>query len=251
MEIAELEVQLNVWKELAISKQVLMLSATKALGLEEDCSAEELEKALNETIAKGKNAAADIKAAEEKTAAQISTMEDKVKSIKCAIDEAVEVKEKAEAQTLASEQKLAAVREASAMEVSKATAQMNDAQKEMKRIQKLLADTPENIVKKLKQLKKEKMDEANARKKAEELNRNLRKEKQKADDAAEQAKASLEKAAELAASYRELQALANDQYTKLAGLVEDKAELEKVPAFDADVLDALEGVEPRANDKAA
>ena len=42
----DVEVQLQVWKDLAISKQILMGAATDALGLDAECSTEELKSAL-------------------------------------------------------------------------------------------------------------------------------------------------------------------------------------------------------------
>ena len=39
---AEFEVQLQVWKDLAISKQVLIGAATDALGLDPECESAEL-----------------------------------------------------------------------------------------------------------------------------------------------------------------------------------------------------------------
>jgi colicin import membrane protein len=251
LEPNEFEVQLKVWKELAISKQVLMQTATKALGLPAECSAQELEKALTETIAKGKNAAIEIKAAEEKAAAAISAMENKVKLSEKSKLEAIEARAAAEKDKEAADNKLIAGRAASAEDVKKAKAQMNDALKEMKRINKLLADSPENVVKKLKQLKKEKMEESNDRKRAEEVSRNLRKEKQKAEQKVDESKFSLEQAAELVVKYRELQKLANEQYDKLAETVKDKKELEMVPVFDEQILEAIEAAAPKADDKDA
>ena len=75
MEQPEFEVQLKVWKELAISKQVLMQTATKALGLAADCSAQDLEKALEKTILHAQQAEAVIAIAENKAATAISAME--------------------------------------------------------------------------------------------------------------------------------------------------------------------------------
>ena len=42
------DLQLKVWKELAISKQILMRAATEALKLDPECTQEELKDALEE-----------------------------------------------------------------------------------------------------------------------------------------------------------------------------------------------------------
>ena len=50
MSETDVEIPLKVWKDLAISKQVLMGAATEALGLNAECSTEELSTALAEAI---------------------------------------------------------------------------------------------------------------------------------------------------------------------------------------------------------
>ena len=50
MDQAQLELQLKVWKDLAISKQVLMRTAAIALKLDPDCSQDVLKEALESTV---------------------------------------------------------------------------------------------------------------------------------------------------------------------------------------------------------
>ena len=52
----DVEVQLQVWKDLAISKQILMGAATDALGLDSECSTDELKSALDQAIQRAKDA---------------------------------------------------------------------------------------------------------------------------------------------------------------------------------------------------
>ena len=92
----------------------------------------------------------------------------------------------------------------------------------------------------MKVLKKEKMDEANLRKKAEENARKQRKDKQTAEADLKESKALLEEAAKLAGEVRELHKFANEQYDKLAETVEDKKSLDSVPALNEKLLEALE-----------
>ena len=56
----DVDVQLKVWKDLAISKQILMGAATDALGLDAECSTEELKTALNEAIKRAQDADINI-----------------------------------------------------------------------------------------------------------------------------------------------------------------------------------------------
>ena len=53
---ADDEIQLQAWKDLAISKQMLIRVATEALGLTEECSTEELQTALEQAMERTKAA---------------------------------------------------------------------------------------------------------------------------------------------------------------------------------------------------
>ena len=55
----DVDVQLQVWKDLAISKQILMGAATDALGLDSECTTDELKAALDQAIKRARDA--DIK----------------------------------------------------------------------------------------------------------------------------------------------------------------------------------------------
>ena len=54
------DIQLKVWKDLAISKQILMGAATDALGLNAECSSEELKRALDKAIQRARDADINI-----------------------------------------------------------------------------------------------------------------------------------------------------------------------------------------------
>ena len=60
MDQAELELKIDVWKKLALSKQMLIKTATDSLGLDPECSMDEFKSKLDEAIAKGNSAEADI-----------------------------------------------------------------------------------------------------------------------------------------------------------------------------------------------
>jgi len=240
LEQPDLELQLKVWKELAISKQVLMQTATKALGLKDECSTAELEDALNTAINGAKKLEAELADAKATAKEQIEALEAKLEASEKANGVLIAAKEEALNAKEAAENRVAAGKSANAEELKKVKAQLADKQKEIKQITKILADTPENVVKKLKGLKKEKMDESTARKRAEDASRSLKKDKQKVEQELTDSKALVEQAAELVGNYRELQKLANDQYNQLADSVEDKSSLEQVPAINEELLEAIE-----------
>lgn len=249
LEQASVEVQLQVWKELAISKQVLMQTAATALGLPEEYTTEELELALNKTIKLADNAEAEIKAAQAKAEQAIAEMQLKIEQAEKATKVALAEKEQALAEKDAAEQSMEANRSQTADELKKAKAQLADKQKEIKQITKVLADTPENVVKKMKALKKEKMDESKAKKAAEDLTKKLRKEKQTVETTVAEQKEILAKAVELIEDYRTLNKHANEQFDQLAELVEDKEKLAKVPAINDEIVELIEKSVDEKKDK--
>ena len=74
----ELELQLKVWKELAISKQMLMRAATDALKLDANCSQEELKTALEGVLKKIAKAETETAEARAQAKTTITAMENKV-----------------------------------------------------------------------------------------------------------------------------------------------------------------------------
>ncbi|MET1255106.1 hypothetical protein [Aliikangiella maris] len=240
MNQSDIELQLKVWKELAINKQVLMQTAATALGLKAECSSEELESALKATIEKAKKLESALTAANEKSSAEITELKDQLKRTEAQREEERAAKESFETELKASEDRVVAGRQANADELKKIKVQLADKQKELKQITKTLADTPENVVKKMKALKKEKMDEANDRKRAEENSRNLKKEKQRVEQDLKESQALVERAGELVSGYRELHKIANEQFTQLAEKVEDKDALTALPEVDEAILEAIE-----------
>jgi|ADGO01.1.fsa_nt_gi hypothetical protein len=101
--------------------------------------------------------------------------------------------------------------------------------KAIKAINTALADTPENVVKKLKALRKEKQDEAEGRRLAEANMATLRKEKQQTE---EQLTKANERNAKLVAAYTETHQLASKLHEQLKPLVKDEKELPVLPELD-------------------
>ncbi|WP_196140354.1 hypothetical protein [Aliikangiella sp. G2MR2-5] len=253
MERDDFELQLKVWKDLAISKQVLMQTAAKSLGLAAECTTEELESALNTTIQQVKGLEQELNEVRERSAAEIERLKNDVEQRDKDIKKLTAEKEEALSGKEAAENRAEVGRATNAEELKKMKAQVAEKDRELKKITKTLADTPENVVKKLKALKKEKMDEANLRKKAEENARKQRKEKQDKEQELKDTAALIEEAGKYAAEIRELHKLANEQFDQLAEGAEDKKSLTQVPALNEQLLEALEakveGAE-KADDKA-
>lgn len=231
--------ELKVWKELAINKQILIKTATDALGLDSECKDNELKAALETGIAQIKNAESNISAARQEGQALIASLEKKLAATEKARKENEAAKIALQTKNDNLEALVEANRKTAAKELDKATSALNDKTKELKSMGAALGDSPANVVKKLKTLNKKKFDEATARKRAEGETRTLKKEKRELKDASDKQEATIEKAATLVEKFRELQTFSEAQYTKLKPLVEEEAELEAVPALDEELLDAI------------
>jgi len=91
----ENEQQLRIWKDLAISKQLLMNEAASALKLEDDFGADELREALNHAIKRARDADADIAAARNRASEEVANMQAEVKKTEKARKEAESQRDKA------------------------------------------------------------------------------------------------------------------------------------------------------------
>ena len=232
--IADTDLQLKVWKDLALSKQLLMGAATEALGLDAECSSDELKTALDSAIQRSKEADERVSQIEQKAQKEIAEMKALVESsdkARIAAEEKVAIADKARE---AAERSLAITRTESADIVKKAKADVVDKQNKLKAISKALADSPENVVKKLKNLKKQKMDESKLRTQAETKVKQLTKEKSTLEADLETQKALVEKAATLVEQIRQLHAVCVELESKLDG--DDKPE---IPALDEELLSAF------------
>jgi len=231
------EQQLRIWKDLAISKQMLMNEAASALKLRDDCTADELRASLEHAIKRARDADDDMARTRDNAAKEIAAMELNVRASEKAHKEAEAQRDGAEEAQKAAEQALATGRQDNADALKKAKRQVEEKQKELKAINVALADTPENIVRKLKTLKKQKLDEANGRKLAEDANRRLKKENKEQKDELESLTDLNENSAKLLSAYRELREQAEAVHKQLT---ETGVEVEALPELDAGVLAEIE-----------
>ena len=234
------DIQLQVWKDLAISKQILMGAAADALGLDAECSTDELKAAMNKAILQAKNADITIIETREQTEKEISRMEAQVASSEQALNDALELVAGAESARKAAESKLLTGRAENAEALKKVRAEVTDKQNKLKAISKALADTPENIIKKLKTLKKQKLDEAKLRTQTESKLQSIRKAKTKLEGELENSKALVAQSAPLISQLKELHAIANKQRKKLKSLGDDKKNLVEIPKLDEELLETIE-----------
>ena len=244
VEQAQLELQLKVWKELAISKQVLMRTATDALKLDPNCSQDELKVALETFIRKISKADAEVVQAREQAKQAIADLEKKLaiteRAQSVAEASAADLKAKLENTT----QEIAIERAAAAKEQQRLKTLFAEKEKALKAINTALADTPENVLKKMNTFKKQKQDEADARREVEASFQTLRREKQQQD----QKTASVqENSAKLVTQYRDVHALSLKLHDQLKSL--EAKDLPVVPELDDTLIQAIENPDAKPETK--
>jgi colicin import membrane protein len=241
---AQSEIQLKVWKELAISKQLLMRTAAEALRLNPDCSTEDLKQALDAALKKSANADASVVAAQDQARLAIQASEKKItESQKAqAAAEATSADFAIKQEKLS--QQIAQERTTAAKEMQSLKDRLVELEKTIKATNTALADTPENVIKKMKVLKKEKQDEAEAKRRVETALAEVRKEKKDQD---QQLKDLRDNLAKLIAQHRELHALTGKLHEQLKPLAGD-AEVPALPELDEKLILAIE--DPEAAKKA-
>jgi colicin import membrane protein len=234
---AQQDLQLKVWKELAISKQVLMRAATDALKLDPECTQEELKEALEGALKKVAKADSDLFNAKEEAKVVITALEKKVAASEELLAMAQKTAGEAKAAHEDAVQQIANQRAAAARELQKVKDRLAEREKALKAINTALADTPENLLKKMNTLKKQKQEEADARRQVESALNALRTEKRQQDQKSADV---LRNGATLVSRYRDLRALSLQLHEQLQPLVEDAKSLPQIPELDAELLEAIE-----------
>ncbi len=228
------DIQLQVWKDLALGKQLLANEVIKALDLDTTVSAAQLKDALNKLLDRAKHADVNIKAARKEADESLIEMRTQLKQSEMGRLKAEGAIDKAVAATTAAENALAAGREANTETVKKAKDEVARKDRELKAINVALADTPENIVKKLKTLKKQKLEENTARKAAEAMARTQKKEIKELNEQLEERKKLLEQSGQLVDQYRELRTAAEALKEKAGDDADD------LPIQDDKLLEGIE-----------
>ena len=242
----ELELQLKVWKELAISKQVLLRTVTDALKLDQACSQDQLKEAIDAFLKKLAKADTEVIAAQNGAKSAIAEMERKF----AATEKAKTIAEATAAQLQANQEKLtremAAERAGFVTEVAKLKERANEKEKALKAINTALADTPENVLKKMNTFKKQKQDESDARREVEASFQTLRKEKQQQDQKTAKVQ---ESSTKLVATYKTVHELSAKLHEQLKPLVADAKELPALPELDETLIEAIENPDAKPDAK--
>ncbi len=231
---ADHELQLEVWKELAVSKQILMRTTASALKLDPDCSDDELREAVETLIKRTADAEAAAVTARDQARSTVTALEHKM----AASAQAQAAAEAALAQMRAFKEKegpqLAAERAAAARDLKKVKDQLAEKDKALKAITTALADSPENVLKKLKEARKQKQEEADSRKVLEASLNAARHAKREGE---QKTKTALANAKKLAASYKDLHAL-SAKIHELLKPAEAKAHV--IPELDEKLLEEID-----------
>ena len=236
----DVDVQLKVWKDLAISKQILMGAATDALGLHAECTTAELKSALNEAIKRARDADIAIQETRSHAEQQVGEFSQRAETAELARKKAEEQVANSQKTQQQAERQLGAGKADNAEALKKARAEVTDKQNKLKAISKALADTPENVVRKLKTLKKQKMDEAKLRTQAETRLQKMRKEKSKLEAEVETQKSTLESVTKLLEQVKAMRETCIQAQATIKGLSDKKKDQLKLPKFDEAAFEALE-----------
>lgn len=237
MEQAQLELQLKVWKELAISKQLLMRTAAVALKLDPDCSQDELKKGLEDALKRMAEADANVVSTREQAKQAVADIEKKLTGAVAAQSAAETTVSDLRAKQEHLTEQLTAMRAGSATELQKLKTSLAEKEKALKAINTALDGTPESVIKKMNVLKKQRQEEADARRQVEGSFTTLRKEKQQQDQKMSTLQANSTK---LIAQYRDLHALSEKLHEQLKPLIADAKDLPTVPELDSKLLEELE-----------
>ncbi len=217
-----------------------MGAATDALGLDAGCSTGELKEALEKAIQRAREADIEIVNTREQANKEVTDMKAQVKTSEQRRLEAEERISVAENNSETASRQLAIGRAENAEALKKARADVADKQSKLKAISKALADTPENVVKKLKTLKKQKFEESKLKTQAESRLQKTRKEKAKIEVELETQKSLSEQSTKLIAQVREFHKLCTKQNKKIRSLSDDKKHVFKIPKLDQELLESLE-----------
>jgi myosin heavy subunit len=236
----DVDVQLKVWKDLAISKQILMGAAADALGLDAECTTVELKTALNEAIKRARDADITIQETRSHAEQQVAEFSQRAEMAERARSEAEAQVATALEARLQAERQLSVGKADNAEALKKLRAEVSDKQKELKAISKALADTPENVARKLKTLKKQKMDEAKLRTQAETRLQKMRKEKSTLEAEVESQKSTLASVGKLLEQVKAMRETCVEAEAKIKSLSDNKKDHLKLPAFDETAFAELE-----------
>ena len=236
----DVDVQLKVLKDLAISKQILMGAATDALGLNSECTTDELKSALSEAIKRARDADLEIQQTRSHAEQQVNEYSKRAVTAERARTEAGEQVAEALKARQQAERQLVTGKADNAEALKKARAEVTDRQSKLKAISKALADTPENVVRKLKTLKKQKMDEAKLRTQAETRLQKMRKEKSKLETEVETQKSTLASVSKLLEQVKAMRETCIQAEATIKGLSDKKKDQLKLPKFDEAAFEDLE-----------
>jgi chromosome segregation ATPase len=231
------DLQLKVWKELAISKQILMRAATDALELDPECTQEELKEALEAALKKVAKADTELVNAKKEATAAITALEKRLAEGEQGLAIAQKAATEAKAAYDGAVQQMANQRAAAATNLQKVKDRLTESEMSLKAINTALADTPTNVLKKMNTLKKQKQEEADARRQVESALNTLRTEKRRQDQRLAEV---LRNGATLVNRYRDLHALSLKLHEQFQPLVEDARSLPVIPALDTNLLEAIE-----------
>lgn len=198
-----MDLDLKVWKELAIEKQMLMRTVTDALSLSPEASEAEIKEGITNGVKLIAEAQVTLNRLKSENKVAVADIQKRLDLVQSELTEARGIIETLKAEQGELEARLKVTREAGQAEALSLKTQLENRTRELKKINSILGDSPENAAKKIKALNKKKFDATEAQQRAERDLKNVKKEKRDLEQELEAEKAKVEK---LEKDYEELQA---------------------------------------------
>jgi chromosome segregation ATPase len=186
----------------------------------------------------------DLFNAKEEAAVAVTALEKKLAASEQGLAIAQKAAAEAKAALEGAVQQNANQRDAAAKELQKVKDRLAERDKSLKAINAALADTPANVLAKMNTLKKQKQEEADARRQVESALNTLRTEKRQQDQKLAEV---VRNGEALVTRYRDLHELSLKLHEQLLPLVEDAKSLPEIPKLDTTLLEAIEQPADKSN----
>lgn len=147
-----MDLDLKVWKELAIEKQMLMRAVTDSLGLKPEASEAEIKEGILTGVKQIADAQVTLARLNSEHKVAMSDIKKQLDLVQSELTETKGIIIKLNEEKDDLENRLKATREAGQAEALSLKTQLESKTRELKKINSILGDTPENAAKKIKAL---------------------------------------------------------------------------------------------------
>ena len=174
--MGNLTVDTEIWKKLAIEKQVLLAAVTEAFGIDPEASREQIREEILRGLNNIKDAETLMAVQREEHASAMGALEEELNAERKKVSEAQQEVEALRAEKEKLQETMELTRMSTKAELQNLKAQLETKTRDLKNVNTVLGDSPANAAKKIKALNKKKHDDNEARKRLDVELKNVRKE---------------------------------------------------------------------------